>query len=197
VPNVLVVGPHVNTANVAALIADAKANPGKRHIGSNGVGTTLHLSGELFQLRTGTTLAHVPYKGWGDCVLALMRGEIEMMFDNVSTALPNITGNKFRPLAVTAAVRHRSLPDTPTLAELGVKDADVSSWFGIAARRHRQAERGVQGDLESAGIPQADRAAGHGRGLSRPQRGGEILERRNRQVGDRDQGRKSCHAMIL
>jgi tripartite-type tricarboxylate transporter receptor subunit TctC len=135
VPNVLVVGPHVKTANVAALIADAKANPGKRHIGSNGVGTTLHLSGELFQLRTGTTLAHVPYKGWGDCVLALMRGEIEMMFDNVSTALPNITGNKFRPLAVTAAVRHRSLPDTPTLAELGVKDADVSSWFGIMVPR--------------------------------------------------------------
>jgi tripartite-type tricarboxylate transporter receptor subunit TctC len=134
VPNVLVVGPKVKTTNVAALIADAKANPGKRHIGSNGVGTTLHLSGE-FQLRTGTSLSHVPYKGWGDCVLALMRGEIEMMFDNVSTALPNITGNKFRPLAVTASARHRSLPDTPTLAELGIKDAEVSSWFGIMVPR--------------------------------------------------------------
>jgi tripartite-type tricarboxylate transporter receptor subunit TctC len=135
VPNVLVVGPKVKTTNVAALIADAKANPGKRHIGSNGVGTTLHLSGELFQLRTATSLAHVPYKGWGDCVLAIVRGEIDMMFDNVSTALPNITGNKFRPLAVTASARHRALPDTPTLAELGIKGAEVSSWFGIMVPR--------------------------------------------------------------
>jgi tripartite-type tricarboxylate transporter receptor subunit TctC len=100
-------------------------------MGSNGVGTTLHLSGELFKLRTGTSITHVPHRGWGDCVLALMRGEVDMMFDNVSTALPNITGNKFRPLAVTAPKRHRSLPDTPTLAELGVKDAEVLSWFGI------------------------------------------------------------------
>ena len=131
VPNVLVVGPHVKATNVAELIADAKANPGKRNMGSNGVGTTLHLSGELFQLRTAISLTHVPYKGWGDCVVALMRGDIDVMFDNVSTALPNINGGKFRALAVTAPARHRSLPDTPTLAEVGVKDAEVSSWFGI------------------------------------------------------------------
>jgi len=131
VPNVLVVGPHVKAANVAELIADAKANPGKRNMGSNGVGTTLHLSGELFQLRTATSLTHIPFKGWGDCVVALMRGDVDLMFDNVSTALPNVTGGKFRALAVTAPTRHRSLPDTPTLAELGVKDADVLSWFGI------------------------------------------------------------------
>ena len=131
VPNVLVVGPHVKAANVAELIADAKANPGKRNMGSNGVGTTLHLSGELFQLRTAVSLTHIPYKGWGDCVVALMRGDIDVMFDNVSTALPNINGGKFRALAVTAPARHRSLPDTPTLAEVGVKDAEVSSWFGI------------------------------------------------------------------
>lgn len=131
VPNVLVVGPHLKTASVAELIADAKANPGKRNIGSNGVGTTLHLSGELFKLRTATSMTHVPYRGWGDCVLALMKGEVDVMFDNVSTALPNITTGKFRPLAVTASRRHRSLPDTPTLDELGVKDAEVLSWFGI------------------------------------------------------------------
>ncbi|MBX9775342.1 MAG: tripartite tricarboxylate transporter substrate binding protein [Xanthobacteraceae bacterium] len=131
VPNVLVVGPHVKATSVAALVADVKANPGKRNMGSNGVGTTLHLSGELFQLRTGTSLTHIPFKGWGDCVVALMRGDIDIMFDNVSTALPNIASNKFRPLAVTAPARHRSLPDTPTLAEVGVKDAEVLSWFGI------------------------------------------------------------------
>lgn len=131
VPNVLVVGPQTKAASVAELIADAKANPGKRNLGSNGVGTTLHLSGELFQLRTATSLTHIPYKGWGDCVLALMRGDVDVMFDNVSTALPNIKEGKFRALAVTAPTRHRSLPDTPTLAELGVRDAEVSSWFGI------------------------------------------------------------------
>jgi len=131
VPNVLVVGPHVKAASVAELIADAKANPGKRNVGSNGVGTTLHLSGELFKLRTATSMTHVPYRGWGDCVLALMKGEVDLMFDNVSTALPNITAGKFRPLAITASTRHRTLPDTPTLDELGVKDAEVLSWFGI------------------------------------------------------------------
>jgi tripartite-type tricarboxylate transporter receptor subunit TctC len=131
VPNVLVASPHLKAASVAELIADAKANPGKRNLGSNGVGTTLHLSGELFQLRTQTALTHIPYKGWGDCVLALIRGDVDVMFDNVSTALPNITSSKFRPLAVTASKRHRSLPDTPTLDELGIKNAEVSSWFGI------------------------------------------------------------------
>jgi tripartite-type tricarboxylate transporter receptor subunit TctC len=131
VPNVLVAGPHVKAANVAELIADAKAHPGKRNLGSNGVGTTLHLSGELFQLRTQTALTHIPYKGWGDCVLALVRGDVDVMFDNVSTALPNMTSNKFRPLAVTAPKRHRLLPHTPTLDELGVKNAEVLSWFGI------------------------------------------------------------------
>jgi tripartite-type tricarboxylate transporter receptor subunit TctC len=127
VPNILVVGPHTKAASVAELIADAKANPGKRNMGSNGVGTTLHLSGELFQLRTATSLTHIPFKGWGDCVVALMRGDIDVMFDNVSTALPNITSGKFRPLAVTAPTRHRSLPDTPTLAELGVKDFSATT----------------------------------------------------------------------
>jgi tripartite-type tricarboxylate transporter receptor subunit TctC len=131
VPNVLVAGPHIKATSVAELIADLKANPGKRNMGSNGVGTTLHLSGELFQLRTATSLIHIPYKGWGDCVLALMRGDVDIMFDNVSTALPNIKSGKFRPLAVTASNRHRSLPDTPTLAELGIHNAEVSSWFGI------------------------------------------------------------------
>jgi tripartite-type tricarboxylate transporter receptor subunit TctC len=133
VPNILVAGPHLKANSVAELIADAKANPGKLNVGSNGVGTTLHLSAELFMLRTGTSLTHIAYRGWADCVLGLMKGEVDVMFDNVSTALPNITAGKTRPLAVTAPTRHRSLPGTPTLDELGIKDADVISWFGILA----------------------------------------------------------------
>jgi tripartite-type tricarboxylate transporter receptor subunit TctC len=133
VPNVLVAGAHLKAGGVAELIAEAKANPGKLNIGSNGIGTTLHLSGELFKLRTGTSITHIAYRGWADCVLGLLKGEIDMMFDNTSTALPNITAGKSRPLAIAASARHRSLPETPTLNELGVKDAEVVSWFGIMA----------------------------------------------------------------
>jgi tripartite-type tricarboxylate transporter receptor subunit TctC len=133
VPNILVAGPHLKAGNVAELIAEAKSNPGKLNIGSNGVGTTLHLSGELFMLRTGTSFTHIAYPGWAACVLGLLRGEVDIMFDNISTALPNITAGKSRALAVAASSRHRTLPDTPTLDELGVKDAEVISWFGIMA----------------------------------------------------------------
>ncbi|MDB5572688.1 MAG: hypothetical protein JWN93_3871 [Hyphomicrobiales bacterium] len=131
VPNMLVGGPKLKARSVAELVAEAKANPGKLNIGSNGVGTTLHLSGELFKIRTATTIEHVAYKGWADCVAGVVNGEVEMMFDNLSTALPNIASGKLRPLAVAAATRHRSLPDVPTLSELGVPDAEVMSWFGI------------------------------------------------------------------
>jgi tripartite-type tricarboxylate transporter receptor subunit TctC len=84
-------------------------------------------------LRTATSITHVAYRGWADCVLGLLKGEIDVMFDNTSTALPNITAGKSRPLAVAASTRHRSLPNTPTLGELGVRDAEVVSWFGIMA----------------------------------------------------------------
>jgi tripartite-type tricarboxylate transporter receptor subunit TctC len=131
VPNILVASSHFKAQGIAELIAEAKANPGKLNVGSNGIGTTLHLSAELFMLRTGTSITHVAYRGWADCVLGLIKREIDMMFDNTSTALPNITAGKSRPLAIAASSRHRALPDTPTLAELGVRDAEVVSWFGI------------------------------------------------------------------
>ncbi|OFZ99565.1 MAG: hypothetical protein A3H35_03095 [Betaproteobacteria bacterium RIFCSPLOWO2_02_FULL_62_17] len=133
VPNILVAGPNLKANSVAELIAYAKANPGKLNIGSNGVGTTLHLSGELFKLRTGTDMLHIAYKGWADCVTGLLGGQVDLMFDNLSTALPNVTARKTRALAVAAFARHRSLPDVPTLGELGIKNAEVISWFGIMA----------------------------------------------------------------
>lgn len=131
VPNMLVGGPNMKAGSVAELITLAKANPGKLNIGSNGVGTTLHLSGELFKLRTGIDMVHVAYKGWADCVTGLLSGQIDVMFDNLSTALPNVTAQKTKPLAVAALARHRSLPDVPTLDELGIKNAEVLSWFGV------------------------------------------------------------------
>lgn len=133
VPNILIAGPNLKVSSVAELVAHAKANPGKLNIGSNGVGTTLHLSGELFKLRTGTDMLHIAYKGWADCVTGLLGGQVDLMFDNLSTALANVNAHKTRALAVAAFARHRSLPDVPTLGELGIKDAEVISWFGIMA----------------------------------------------------------------
>jgi tripartite-type tricarboxylate transporter receptor subunit TctC len=133
VPNMLVAGPRLKATNVSELIAEAKANPGKLNMGSNGVGTALHLAGELFQIRTGTKFVHVPYRGWADCVAALTTGEVDLMFDNVSTALPNVKAGKTRAFAIAGPERNRSLPDTPTLKELGINDAEVVSWFGIMA----------------------------------------------------------------
>jgi tripartite-type tricarboxylate transporter receptor subunit TctC len=131
VPNILVAGPRLKANSVAELVAEAKANPGKLNMGSNGVGTTLHLSQELFKLRTGTQITHVAYRGWSECVVGVLSGEVDMMFDNLNTALPNITAKKLRPLALAATTRNKALPDTPTLGELGVPNAEVTSWFGI------------------------------------------------------------------
>ena len=110
---------HVGTPykSLADVVAAAKQKPGAIGYGSIGSGSLGHLAMTLAQTQGGFRITHVPYKGWGDCVLGLMRGEVDLMFDNVSTALPNITAGKFRPLAIAAATRHRTLPDTPTLDE--------------------------------------------------------------------------------
>jgi tripartite-type tricarboxylate transporter receptor subunit TctC len=134
VPNALVAGPRLKANSVAELIAQAKASPGTLNVGSNGVGTTLHLSGELFKLQANINLVHIAYRGWADCVAALTNGEIDLMFDNISTALPNVAAGKTRLLGVAAPERHRSSPQVPTLTEAGVKNADVMSWFGIMVR---------------------------------------------------------------
>ena len=131
VPNMLVAGKTMKASSVKELIEYAKANPGKVNMGSNGVGTSLHLSGELFQLRTGTKFTHVPYRGWADCMAAVSTGEVDIMFDNASTSIPKIKAGNVRPFAICAPARHRDLPDVATLTELGVKDADVISWFGL------------------------------------------------------------------
>lgn len=133
VPNVMVAGPNLKVNSVSDFIALARSNPGKLNVGSNGVGTTLHLSGELFKLRTGVDMVHVAYKGWADCVTGLLGGQIDLMFDNLSTAIPNVASGKTRAFAVMAPARHRLLPNVPTFDELGIKNAEVISWFGIMA----------------------------------------------------------------
>lgn len=132
-PNVLVVHPGVPAQNVRELIAHARANPGKLSYASSGNGASSHLAGVLFNLRTGTDIQHIPYKGTGPALNDLLGGQVSMSFTDVLTALPHIKAGKLRVLGVTAGVRSPSLPDVPTLMEQGVKDFDVSVFFGIVA----------------------------------------------------------------
>lgn len=132
-PNVLVVGPGVKAKNYAEFIAQAKARPGEFTFGSAGNGSTPHLSAELLKLRTGVDARHVPFKGAGPALVAVMAGDISFQFENVSTAIPQIKGGRLRALGITSASRIGALPDVPTMQEQGVSDFVIGSWYGISA----------------------------------------------------------------
>jgi len=145
VPNVLVMNPAKAEAekinNVADLIRYAKAHPGKLNMASSGNGTSIHLSGELFKSMTGTFMLHFPYRGSGPALLDLIGGTMDLMFDNLPSAMPQIKAGKLKALAVTSAQRSAALPDVPTIAEAGpVKGFDASSWFGLLAPAGTPAE---------------------------------------------------------
>mgnify|MGYP000262084082 FL=1 len=137
VPNVLELNPafaarhNINTT--ADLIAYLKAHPGKVNMASTGNGTSTHLSGELFQSMTGTTMTHVPYKGSSPALTDVMAGSTDLIFDNLPSSMGFIKAGKLKPLAVTTTTRSPALPDVPTLAESGVKGYDAASWFGLLA----------------------------------------------------------------
>ncbi|MDP3520654.1 MAG: tripartite tricarboxylate transporter substrate-binding protein, partial [Hydrogenophaga sp.] len=130
-PNVLVVHPSVPAKNVQELIAHAKGQPGKLAFASSGSGASSHLAGVLFNMKAGTDIQHIPYKGTGPALNDLLGGQVQMSFTDVLTALPHIQAGKLRVLGVTSAGRSRALPDVPTLAEQGLKDFDASVFFGI------------------------------------------------------------------
>jgi tripartite-type tricarboxylate transporter receptor subunit TctC len=132
-PNVLVVGPAVKANSLAELIALAKAKPGSLTFGSAGNGSTPHLCGELLNRQANIDTQHVPFKGAGPALLALMGGQTSFQFENISTAIPQIKGGKLRPLAVTSSARMPGLPDVPTVEEQGLKDFVVASWYGLSA----------------------------------------------------------------
>lgn len=133
VPNVLLVNPASGIGKVQDLISRAKAKPGQLNYASNGNGTSLHLSAELFKRRSETFITHVPYRGAAAAITALLSGEVDMMFDNLPSAIGQIQSGKLRALAVTTAQRSTALPDVPTLAEAGMDGFNVSAWFGVAA----------------------------------------------------------------
>ncbi|WP_460448626.1 Bug family tripartite tricarboxylate transporter substrate binding protein [Alsobacter sp. SYSU BS001988] len=134
VPNLLVVSNQVPVKSVKELIDYARQNPGKLNYGSSGVGTSIHLSGELFQRMTGTKMVHVPYRGSAQATQDLIGGRIDLMFDNISQALPLAQAGSTRALAITTAKRSPVTPDYATVAET-VPGFDVSSWFAFFVHR--------------------------------------------------------------
>lgn len=133
VPNVLVINNAIPVKDVKGLIAHLKTNPGKLSYGSPGVGSTAHLSTELFKSMTGINIVHVPYKGSAGVLSDVMGGQIAMTMDNLPPYLPQIKAGKIRALAVTPAKRSPALPDVPTVAEAGVPGYVSSAWFGLVA----------------------------------------------------------------
>ena len=133
IANVLLVGAAQPYQSVKELIAAAKAKPGTIAYGTAGTGSSQHLSGVKFSLDAGIELVHVPYKGSGPSMQDLIAGQIPMSFETALVAIPQINAGKVRALAVTPARRAKVLPDTPTLAEAGLKGFDVASWQAIFA----------------------------------------------------------------
>ncbi|MCX7365033.1 MAG: tripartite tricarboxylate transporter substrate binding protein [Alphaproteobacteria bacterium] len=133
VPELLVITPSHPAKTVAELVAMAKAQPGKLFYASSGNGSAQHLAAELFKLRTGIDIGHVPYKGGGLAVADVAAGHVPFYFGNMSAALPQARGNRVRALAVTSAERSPAAPDVPTIAEAGVKDCEISEWNALLA----------------------------------------------------------------
>jgi len=133
VQNALVVRKDLPAANVKELIALAKSKPGQLTIGSAGNGTTGHLGGELFKSLTNTEMVHVPYRGSPQAIQDLMGGQLDVMFDNLSSIAPHIKGDRVRVLGVSGAARSPLFPELPTIAEAGVPGYETVAWGGIVA----------------------------------------------------------------
>ena len=133
VPNVLVVGPAVQSRTVGELIALAKSRPGKLDYGSGGNGSAAHLATEYFKLKSGVDLQHIPYKGTAPALQDLLGGQIALMITGLPPVLPHAKSGKLRILGVASAQRLRQLPDIPTIAESGVPGFEATQWYGILA----------------------------------------------------------------
>jgi len=132
-PNILVVNPSLPVKSVKDLIALAKSKPGKLTFASSGVGSSVHLSGELFKSMAGVDMVHVPYKGSGPAIVDLIGGQVDMMFDNMPSSLPYVKNGKLKAIAVTSAKRSSVVPDIPTIAESGVPGFEATAWWGLLA----------------------------------------------------------------
>ena len=134
-PNMLVVHPNAPVKNVQELIALTRVKPGQLTYASGGNGTSNHLAGELMRYLTKIELTHVPYKGGGPAVLAVLSGEVTLLFATMPSAMPQVSSGRLKALAVTSRTRASAAPSLPTMIEAGVKDFDVSIWIGLMAPR--------------------------------------------------------------
>ena len=131
-PHVIVANPAVPAANLRELVAIARSTPGALNFGSAGVGSSVHMIGELFKVSANAPMTHVPYKGSAAAINDLLGGQIQLMFENPPTTLPHIRGGKLKALAVTGKSRIAALPDVPTAAEAGLAGFEATSWTTIA-----------------------------------------------------------------
>ena len=133
IPQILVVHPSVPANNVQELIALAKANPGKLNYASVGTGSPGHIAGELFKIKTGVDIVHIPYKGGGPAVVDTIGGQVQLLFVSMPAAWQHVKAGKLKAIAVASAKRSVAAPDLPTIAESGVPDYAVESWYGALA----------------------------------------------------------------
>jgi tripartite-type tricarboxylate transporter receptor subunit TctC len=133
VPNVLAVSADTPAKDVSELLQYARANPDKLNMASAGFASVNHMTGELFMLRSGVSFTHVPYKGAGPAMVDLLSGQVQILFANLPNVMPFIQSGRVRVLAVASESRSPAIPDVPTLAEAGVKDAVVESWYAVMA----------------------------------------------------------------
>jgi tripartite-type tricarboxylate transporter receptor subunit TctC len=140
VPNVVVMNPasaeRYKVQTLPDLFRAARANPGRLNVASSGNGTSIHLAAELYKSMTGTFMLHLPYRGSGPALIDLIAGNVDLMFDNLPSALPHIKNGRLKALAVTSGQRSAALPDVPTVAEAGgalLRNYEASSWFGLLA----------------------------------------------------------------
>ena len=132
-PFVINVNPSLPVNNIKELVEYAKANPGKLHFGSSGLGNSAHLAAEFFKRVTGTDMVHVPYKGNAPAMQDLIAGSIQVLFDPVQTSIPQIKAGKVRPLAISSKSRFADLPDLKTVAESGYPDYEFATWYAMVA----------------------------------------------------------------
>jgi len=133
VPNVMVTNPSVEAQTLKEFIALARSRPGQMNVGSGGSGTSNHLAGELFNIVTGAKLVHVPYKGVNLAMQDVLSGRVQLVFIGIPAALPHLKAGRLRALAIVAPQRSPALPDVPTVAEAGLKDFEVTTWYGVLA----------------------------------------------------------------
>jgi tripartite-type tricarboxylate transporter receptor subunit TctC len=138
-PNIMEINPNLPVKTVAEFIDYCKANPGKVNMASSGIGTSVHMSGELFQAMAGIKMVHVPYRGAAPALTDLLAGHVDILFDNLPSSIGHVRAGLLRALAVTTAERSPALPDVPTVAET-VPGYEASAWFGAGAPKRTPPE---------------------------------------------------------